>query len=229
MASIHTALSAPIEAHGVAERARRVAAMEPELPPGAVKDGTQGRILQAALKIFAERGFHGGSIRDIAKETGISPATIYSHYPSKDHILAELLRIAHVGILVLMRQALDECGDDPREQAKAVVRALVKGHTDYPMLGVVANTELHVLGPDLVEPALSAREQAEIIGIEIVHRGVELGIFDAEDPAVIVTVIAAMAIRVAFWYSPQSSDLSPEDLGDVYAELVLRMLNAGGR
>ncbi|WP_027369319.1 TetR/AcrR family transcriptional regulator [Desulfovermiculus halophilus] len=48
-------------------------------------------ILDAAMSLFAERPFHEIGMRDIATEAGISPASIYRYFSSRDDILAEIL------------------------------------------------------------------------------------------------------------------------------------------
>ena len=48
-------------------RVRRVRSGVPALPPRPAADGTRGRILLAGLGLFAEHGFHGTPIRDIAE------------------------------------------------------------------------------------------------------------------------------------------------------------------
>jgi AcrR family transcriptional regulator len=48
-------------------------------------------ILDAALSVFAERGFHGTSIDDIARAAGISKALIYGHFSSKEQLHMSLL------------------------------------------------------------------------------------------------------------------------------------------
>ena len=48
-------------------------------------------ILDCALRVFAERGYHASSIDDIAREGGISKALIYEHFVSKQGLYAELL------------------------------------------------------------------------------------------------------------------------------------------
>jgi AcrR family transcriptional regulator len=55
-------------------------------------------ILDAALGVFAERGYHASSIDDIAREGGISKALIYEHFSSKQELYKELLE-QHAGVL----------------------------------------------------------------------------------------------------------------------------------
>ncbi len=48
-------------------------------------------ILAAAMAVFAERGYHGASVDDVAQAAGISKALIYEHFPSKKDLHASLL------------------------------------------------------------------------------------------------------------------------------------------
>ncbi len=52
---------------------------------------TRQRIIDVAAKLFAERGFDGTSVRDIATEMGIANPSIYHHFKSKADLLTELL------------------------------------------------------------------------------------------------------------------------------------------
>lgn len=53
---------------------------------------TKDRIFEAAVHLFATRGFHGTSIRDIAREVGIKESSIYNHFRGKDAILQAILK-----------------------------------------------------------------------------------------------------------------------------------------
>lgn len=53
--------------------------------------GTKERILRSAAALFAKRGFHGTSTRDVAEAVGIRQPSLFHHFPSKHAMLAELL------------------------------------------------------------------------------------------------------------------------------------------
>ena len=119
----------------------------PALPPRSAADGTRGRILLAGLGLFAEHGYHGTSIRDIAAEAAVQSASLYAHFRSKEAILAELVLAGHEEHHARLVTALLGSGADPRDRLAALVRAHVRAHTDYPMLAVVASSEMHALSP----------------------------------------------------------------------------------
>lgn len=49
------------------------------------------RILQSALKVFAERGFVGASMGDIAVDAGVTKPTLYQYFPSKDELFLAVM------------------------------------------------------------------------------------------------------------------------------------------
>jgi len=62
-------------------------------------------ILDAAEAVFAERGFHGARIQDIAERARIAVGTVYNHFSDKDEVLSALLDERTEGLLAQMRAA----------------------------------------------------------------------------------------------------------------------------
>jgi AcrR family transcriptional regulator len=203
--------------------AGRVATAEARLPEAVTPAGTRGEILRAALILFAGTGFHGTSIRDIAAKVGITSASLYAHYPAKEQILAELVRLGHEELLDRLRTALADAGPEPAAQLAALVRAQVLVHTEFPLLAVVANNELHALSPELAGPALALREQAQQLLLTVLRRGRRAKVFDVSDVVLAGTAIGGMGLRVANWYGPDQP-YRPERVADAYAEFALRIV-----
>lgn len=200
--------------------------IKPLLPDGVTPPGTRGRILYAALALFAELGFHGTSIRDLAKQVGVNSATLYSHYPSKEDVLAELVALGHVGHFNALQHALAAAGDHPSEQLVALMRATVFSHTDFPLLAIVANNELHALSKEKAAPAVALREQGLQMLYSVLRRGVEMGEFTVADEVLAGTAMASMGIRVATWFGPSQS-YTREQVADNFADFALRIV--GGK
>ncbi|GII85178.1 TetR family transcriptional regulator [Sphaerisporangium siamense] len=201
---------------------RRIAADEVRLPAGVPLEGTKGRILQEALRLFAERGFHGTSIRDLADACGIRSATLYAHYPTKEHVLAELIRIGHEDHRDRLLRAE---GADPVSRLRAVVRAHVLAHAEHPLLAVVATNELHALSPEMAAPALLIRADARQLMYDILDEGLAQGLFEMPDTFLVLNAISGMGIRVANWYGT-GVPYTPQEIADAYADLALRVVGA---
>jgi AcrR family transcriptional regulator len=58
---------------------------------GSTADQTRARILETARALFAEQGYAGTSVRDIAEHLGITKAALYYHFASKQDVLAALV------------------------------------------------------------------------------------------------------------------------------------------
>jgi AcrR family transcriptional regulator len=182
------------------------------------------RILEVALRMFAMHGFHGTSMRDLAKGLEIQPSALYASFPSKDHLLAELVRIGHEYHLASLRSALLAAGSDPVDQLRAVVRANALVHATYPHMAVVINDELHALPKTLVAAGLGLRRQSVALLTDIIERGIALKRFAMSQPFVAIAAIGAMSLRIPYWYEP--GQLTVEALADAQAELALRIVGA---
>jgi TetR/AcrR family fatty acid metabolism transcriptional regulator len=54
--------------------------------------GKRELILQAALKVFSDRGFHKAKIEEIAQEAGVGKGTVYEYFTSKKQLFQEMLK-----------------------------------------------------------------------------------------------------------------------------------------
>lgn len=54
-------------------------------------EARQNQILDAATQVFAEKGFHGATIRDVARAAGIADGTIYNYFENKTALLLGIL------------------------------------------------------------------------------------------------------------------------------------------
>ncbi|HVM07282.1 MAG TPA: TetR/AcrR family transcriptional regulator [Acidimicrobiales bacterium] len=194
------------------------------LPSRASSDGTLRRLQHAALELFAERGYHGVSMRELAAATGVQPSSLYSHMPSKERLLLDLVVLGHEEHRDRLRAALLESGDDPAEQLASVVRAHVGFHVEFPTLATVVNNELHALSEDGQREVRLIRGDAERTIVDIVERGVRLGSFHVPDVWLAAAAIGGMGIRAAAWF--RQGNYTPGEVADTYAEFALRIVGA---
>jgi AcrR family transcriptional regulator len=67
-----------------------------------IEPGRKGEILDSALTVFAEQGYDGGSMREIAKGVGVSEPALYRHFPGKE---ALFLALIHAGAGRMRKEA----------------------------------------------------------------------------------------------------------------------------
>lgn len=193
------------------------------LPPRATADGTMRRLLEASLVLFGDRGFHGVSVREIAEAAGVRASSIYAHFPSKEAILAQLMIVGHEEHRDALRRALLEAGTEPTDQLRAVVRAHVGLHARYSLLARVANRELAALAPDSQRRVLAIRLDAERLFLDVIERGIRLGVFHVDEPWLAFAAMGSMGIRVAEWWDPDRG-FTAQQVASRYAEFAVKLL-----
>src|SRR3954454_22599361 len=198
----------------------RVATTKAELPPAGPVTPAVQRLHLVALRLFAEKGFHGATVRDIAGELGVKAASLYSLVESKEQLLADLIYIGHNAHALAIDQALEAAGSDPADRLAAFVDAHVRFHARWPMLAVVANTELHCLPDELAAPSLEIRGRTAGTLQQILERGKRQRRFVVRDTFLAAAAIAAMGMRVATWFA--GGEHTEEDVAQEYAALALR-------
>lgn len=193
------------------------------LPPRARANGTLRRLQEAALLRFAERGYHGVSIRELAEAAGVTVSSVYSHVSAKEDLLAELMVMGHLEHNDWLRAALRSAPADPGAQMHAVVHAHVSVHATYPLLTRVCNKELHALSEANAARVMEIRHDSERVFLDILERGLARAGFHSPDPWLAVAAIGGMGIRVAEWFDPDGP-YSVEEVAGAYADFTLKML-----
>lgn len=83
-------------------------------------------ILDGAMEIFAERGYEGASMAEIARAAGITPAVIYDHFPSKALLAIELLERQTEELLGYVGLALQNAPAEAEERMRVGVDAFFR-------------------------------------------------------------------------------------------------------
>ncbi|MFG2000528.1 TetR/AcrR family transcriptional regulator [Spirillospora sp. NPDC048911] len=196
-------------------------------PPAAVTRGNGlNAIMGAAREIFAERGYHGASIRDIAKGAGLSLSALYYYYNGKQELLHALLEDALADVFHGCQTALGAAGDDPAARLGAFVRALVEYRVRRQVDSLLALREIRNLEPDRLDGFVERRDALARLLREIIEDGVARGVFTTPYPDEAQRAVLGMCNAVAQWYRP-SGGLSVDDLVERYVHLSLTLVQGG--
>jgi TetR/AcrR family fatty acid metabolism transcriptional regulator len=98
------------------------------------------RILAAAERVFARRGFFAARVSEIAKDAGVADGTIYLYFKSKDDLLISLFELRMKQVNDLLRAAIAEV--QPVDQLHTFIRAYLKLVHDEPAAAEVLTIEL---------------------------------------------------------------------------------------
>ncbi len=162
--------------------------------------GTRSRILDAARRLFADRGYAGTSMRDLAEELGMTKAALYYHFPGKAQIL-----------LALVEPLLDELealGGRDREDA-------VRGY-----VGLLADRAPGLIG--LMSDPTAKRDLAAHVDAERRFRALEQALASDGDVLAVRCAIGAAHVAVLSTLSARARAGEPAELSGDEVERVIR-------
>lgn len=85
------------------------------------------RLIEAALRVFAEKGYDRTLSRDIAAVAGVSPAAINYYFGGKDGLYEAVYREAHKGLVTLGQiEAILNAGKAPAESLRDLIQLLIR-------------------------------------------------------------------------------------------------------
>lgn len=175
-------------------------------------------ILDAAVQLFAEYGYHAAPLRDIARIAGIQAASIYHHYPNKQSLLVEIMETYMQRLNSRLEHILREY-DDPVQRLYAAIASHIHLHTTYKAEFFIIDTEIRALEGEARPYILSLRDTYEKLLQSVLQDGMERGIFHVSDVKVSSYAIIAMCTEVAAWFRPDGR-LSVQQVIDMYSHMI---------
>jgi len=204
--------------------------MKPMVPQVSRTNGssnTGDAILDAAVELFALRGYHATSMRDIAAAVSVRPAGIYHWYESKEAILVKLQDSFLIDLTEVVVQAVDR-HRRPESRFAAAVREHVVFHGLRSRAAFVTDSEIRALSPLNREALIARRDVYQDRFIDLIEAGVRAGVFAVSDVRIASYAILLQCTGVALWFDPAGSR-SLDEVADIHIELVLGSLGANRR
>jgi AcrR family transcriptional regulator len=92
--------------------------LEPLVPltPERRREQTRSYLLGAAARVFAERGFHGATLDEVAAAAGFTKGAVYSNFKSKDDLFLALLEFRTEQEMAVLREIIDASEVPPEER-----------------------------------------------------------------------------------------------------------------
>lgn len=190
-------------------------------------------ILDAALKVFTEKGFAAARVDDVAAAAGVSKGAIYLYFPSKETLFEALVRrFAERVVAGAAERFTALAAADPETAIRAGLRFLMTMMTDP---GMSAAPRL-VIAEAQRFPAIAALYRREVIGIgrraieTLIAQGVERGVFRTVDPEAakrcVMGPMLAHLFLTQIFVDPDDPDPPPDPgaTADAVADIVLNGL-----
>lgn len=181
--------------------------------------------LEAAAKLFSERGFGGTSMRDVAKALNISRPAVYYYFKSKEEILASL-----VDEVTIYSEQLAAGVADVRAEPVEALYEMVRNHAAFVLQNPLIFRVIERGENDLDGKARAINKRAKRALMEkfrsTIDRGIGSGRFRSVDAGVAALAIIGMCNWCAWWFVPQGR-LSHDQVADQIADMAVGSLLLG--
>ncbi|MGH2937202.1 MAG: TetR/AcrR family transcriptional regulator, partial [Solirubrobacterales bacterium] len=184
------------------------------------------RIVEAATDLFAERGYYGTSMRELAEIAGTRASTIYHYFPTKADVLGAVMRRT-MTTLIAEVQGAGAAHTDPPARLAAMVRAHVEFNAANQAAAFVAGAEVRSLTGAHREAVLRLRSEYEEMFASVLRTGIAGGEFELEDVETVTFGLIRMCSGVAAWYS-EDGPQAIETIADQYVDLALAAVGRKG-
>jgi AcrR family transcriptional regulator len=180
-------------------------------------------VLEAACDAFVDFGYHGTTVREIARRARLSVPGLYHYHLSKQSMLVSIFDAAVSEVRWRFHAASEEAGDDPAARLESFITALTLFGCHYVGLALIAATEMRSLEHPHRRRITTERTELQRMVDEAVLDGAAAGLFRVDHPVDASRAVVTMTLAVPNWYQPQQ-ELSPEEVAERYATYALGLL-----
>ena len=188
-------------------------------------DATRRVLLEAALDLFAEKGFSRASMQEVADRAGVTKGAFYHHVSTKE----DVLHIIHDEFIDRALEAQDRAlveYESPAEQLAQMAFDTTMICIEYQRHVMVFFREFPVLTGDVRDAIMEKRRRSAAIFEETVRRGVDAGEFDGGiDPAVAALGLLGMWVWSYQWYRSDGRR-TPTEIARQFTAMSLRSVGA---
>ncbi|GAB3657794.1 TetR/AcrR family transcriptional regulator [Streptomyces sparsus] len=194
-----------------------------EAGPAAAPGPVPQRLLADATRLLADRGYDRTSVQDIVEAAGVTKGALYHYFGSKDDLLHEV----YSRLLRLQQERLDACAgmDAPvQERLRAAAADVVVTTVDNLDDATIFFRSMHQLSAEKQKQVRAERRRYHERFRALVEEGQRSGVFSSDTPADLVVDYHFGSIHhLNTWYRPDGP-LSPRQVADHLADLLLRAL-----
>ncbi len=179
-------------------------------------------LTDVALRVFAQKGYNGSTMDDVARAAGITKASIYHHVAGKEALLASGLNRALTALFAILDEPQAQGGRAAARLHHVVRRVVEETIRLLPELSIL----VRVRGNSQTELAALDRRRAfdRAVGQLIEDAQSEGDVDPALDPMVASRLIFGMSNSIVEWYRP-AGRVAPESLIDAIERQVFSGLD----
>lgn len=181
-------------------------------------------ILRVAIKLFAEKGYVATSVRDIADEVKIKPASLYHYMSGKKDLLKRIMDIYLGQLNDNARKALEKNKSKTEsEKLVSLINNHILNHADERLAALVIDTEYRSLEGIHRDEVRKLRSAYEDLWIDVPSKGKESGEFHFKDAKITAYALISLCTSVIHWFR-EGKTYNISQISEQYADLGLNMV-----
>ncbi len=185
------------------------------------------RLIEVAVKLFAEKGYDATSVADIVETAGVTKGALYHYYTSKDELLSQIHR-RFITAEIKDAQRIMAQGWGPRETLRHLIISLVESIVSYRFEVTVFFREMHRLPSSVFDEIKQARDDYAGFFEKTIRQGQELGEFRHDSHPRMMTLALFGACNWMYtWYNPDGP-FSARKIGEQLADIIMDGLSCPG-
>jgi AcrR family transcriptional regulator len=186
---------------------------------------TSGAVLDTALTLFSERGYHGTALSQIAEALEVRTPSLYNHMRSKQELLQTIVERTVRGVMDDFHEATDGHAE-PVDRLYHAVLVYARRHATHRREAIVVNRDTSSLEEPFRSQMQTLRREHEHALRSIISDGVAAGRFVIGSPALGSFAIREMCVSIARWYH-DDGPITPEQVAREYTEFALNIVGVG--
>lgn len=176
-------------------------------------------LLEAARKLFSQRGFASTTVSDIVREAGVAQGTFYLYFESKAALVERLLKMFDQ----LVQEEVAASGDDsrsPAERLRAQVKAAFHASAKHADLLRMLFLDPSIGVAELIRSGRAAQEQRMQVAAQALRAGMASGDLRQMDPNLVARLVFAIVRAAVVEWVLHGSDTDPEQFAEGLAHIL---------
>lgn len=184
------------------------------------------QLVQAAAKVFAEKGYEQARIEDIAGELGLLKGSLYYHVSSKNELLYLVVR-QEITPWVEAMEPIAAMEVSARERMRLAIAQHMRNLQTQPVSRLFFEDALEALQPEQRAEISGLYDHYTYLFVQIVKDGIAAGEFKAELPARVVSLAIVGMLNWSQRWFKENGAASIDDVSATFSTMILDGLGTG--
>jgi AcrR family transcriptional regulator len=184
-------------------------------------EATRATLLEAAVALFGQRGFHATTVDQITDRAGVTKGAFYHHFESKEDVLRQIHAEYAEGMVRGARDVVAEDDQRPVDQLRALIMRAVVTLGTYSSHVAVFYQEYRFLSGKSYDAIRAMHDEEEAILLDVIERGKAAGELRPDvNPKLLMFAISGITAWTYQWYQ-ETGPMTLDEIATYMADTIL--------